>query len=168
MATGRPAGRPRTKKGAGDKFNDITPADWEKVPPFPEGLNEDGENLWIKIWIGAGDWLHVSDEFMITELCQIFQDKELYRRALELGEVKRVYMLSNKTLIAHPYVGMLKDARVQMNTYFSALGFSPSDRAKIAIDNLVAEDEMLEMMKAKITRKHERANSGLGASSDGE
>lgn len=162
MATGRPAGRPRTKKDAGAKFLEISPQDWEKVPPFPEGLNEDGENLWIKIWIGAGDWLHVSDEFMITELCQIFQDKELYRRALELGEVKRVYMLSNKTLIPHPYVGMLKDARVQMNTYFSALGFSPSDRAKIAIDNLVAEDEMLEMMKAKITRKHERANAGLG------
>jgi P27 family predicted phage terminase small subunit len=159
MATGRPNGRPRTQKGAGSAVSAPLNKDAAAViPPFPEGLNEDGENLWMKIWAGAKDWLHESDAFIVTELCQIYQDKELYRRALDLGSVPRTYRLSNKTIVPHPYVALLKDSRAQMNTHLSSLGLSPADRARIGAIEALKDDPVLDLLRRKIKRTTERLN----------
>lgn len=156
MATGRSTGRPRSIKAASTAFKDISAEDLDKIPPFPEGLREDGEIMWVKIWAGAHEWLHKTDEFVITELCQVYQDKELYRRALELGAVQRVYRLSNKTLVPHPYVAMLKDARAQMNAHFASLGFNPEARARIGAVEALQDDPVLELMRGKVKRTESR------------
>lgn len=158
MATGRPSGRPRTRKGAADTFANITPEDLDKVPEIPEHLNEDGSTMWIYIWAGAHTWLHETDEFIVTELCEVYQDKEFYRRAIDLNDVPRTYRTSNKTIIPHPYISLLKDSRAQMRTYFSSLGFSPADRAKIGAIEALSDDPLAEMMKAKMKRTEARRN----------
>lgn len=158
MATGRARGRPANTQTPMIKaaLKAIKPDDLQHIPPFPSGLNEDGELMWIKIWAGAHGWLHDTDEFIIGELCQVFQDKELYRRSLEIGAVPRTYRLSNKTWVAHPYVNLLSDSRKQMNSMFSSLGFSPADRAKIGAMESLQDDPILEMMQAKLTRTAKR------------
>lgn len=156
MATGRPTGRPR--KPAGKTTTSITYSDevMEKIPAIPEGIGEDGEILWHKIWASAHGWLMEADAVTILELCQIYDEKELYRRAISLGSVPRVYKMTNGALAPHPYVNLLKDARAQINSILASLGFTPADRAKIGAMESLAEDPLVDLIKRKTERDLER------------
>lgn len=166
MATGRPAGRPRTPQGKTTIPVTITDEILEKIPAVPEGLGEDGTILWYKVWAAAHGWLTDADAVVILELCQIFEEKELYRRAISLGNVPRVYKMPNGTLAPHPYVNLLKDSRVQMTSHLASLGFNPSDRAKIgAIESLV-DDPLVDLIKRKSEAMERRA--ALAAAQDDE
>lgn len=156
MATGRSSGRPRKPRGKTNITADITEEVLDKIPPPPEELTEDGKIVWYKIWASAYNWLSKADEMVILELCQLYEDKELYRRAIILGNVPRVYKMPNGILTPHPYVNLLKDTRAQMNTLLAALGFTPTDRAKIGAMEQLADDPILSMVKRKQEREAAR------------
>jgi P27 family predicted phage terminase small subunit len=156
MATGRPAGRPRTPSGKTTPPIEITDEIMDKIPTVPDGIGEDGTVLWYKIWAYCHGWLMDIDRVTILELCQIFDEKELYRRALALGSVPRVYKVPNGALSPHPYVTLLKDSRAQINSLLASLGATPADRAKIGAMESLAEDPLVDMIKRRTERDLER------------
>lgn len=158
MATGRSNGRPRTPNGKRDlATQDITEELLDKIATPPNDLNEDGQYLWYKVWSGGDGWLIDADTIVVYDLCQIYQDKELYRRALATGSVPRVYKMPNGILTPHPYTKLLKEARSEMTTHLSSLGFNPSDRAKLgAIESMSDEDPLIGLIKRKQEREAKR------------
>lgn len=166
MTTGKPNGRPRAIP-KGQTPNVLTDEQIAKIPNPPESLSEDGIDLWYKVFASGMGWLAEADRVIILELCQIYQDKELYRRSIELGSVPRIYKMPNGTLAPHPYITLLKSARAEMSSHLSSLGFTPTDRARIgAIESLVG-DPLLEMIKRKKEREDKR-NASRGEKADDE
>lgn len=130
MATGRPPGRPRSVKGSGSSGGGNTAN--KKAPKAPETLGKDGQDMWAKVWDAIKAYSSVdADYYTVLELCEVFEEKETYRRAIDLGIVPRYYEMPNKSLVVHPFVKELKDSRARMMSLFSALGLSPADRARI-------------------------------------
>lgn len=157
MATGRSNGRPRTPKGKHEFIPDnITPETLAKIPTPPDDLNEDGLVLWYRIWSGGRDWLADADFIVVQDLCQIFQEKEIYRRAIDLGSVPRVYKMPNGTMAPHPYVNLLKSSRQEMTVRLSSIGFTPTDRAKLEATETLVDDLIIDIANRKAKRLRER------------
>ena len=171
MATGRPNGRPpkptEVKRAAGNPGKrplPKAPGPGEGLPavdgiPVPPPLGPDGVELWNEIWSEGKAWLSpTGDRRMVIMLCQAHDEAEQIRRGLELREFKRFYVLANGQQVTHPLVTQLKDLRVQMTAWLSALGFSPTDRARLGLAEVRQSDVFDELEK----RRQERLK-GLGA-----
>lgn len=143
--TGRPRGRPamplERKRALGLVSNatmgvlaNALPTAGGVIPPVPGSLNEAGAELWERLWVGGRAWLSAeADVPMMTLLCQAADEAAQIRELFESGRVERFYRSSNGTQATHPLVTQLKELRVQMTSWLSALGFSPADRARLGI-----------------------------------
>lgn len=169
MATGRPAGRPakpteqkRLLGNPGKRALPDAPMPGEGLPavssiPAPPPLGLDGLELWETLWSAGRSWLSpASDAPMITMLCQAQDETEQIRRSLALGEEKRYYILSNGQQVTSPLVKQLKEQRVQMTAWLAALGFSPTDRARLGLAEVRQNDVLDELEQ----RRNERRQQG--------
>lgn len=166
-STGRPAGRPakpieqhRALGNPSHKPLPNAPLPGEGLPavsgiPTPPPLGIDGRELWDQLWSAGASWLSpTSDGHVIALLCQAHDESEQIRRALAIGEVSRTYVLPNGSHVTHPYVNQLKELRSQMTAWLAALGFSPADRARLAIGEVRQHDVLDELER----RRQERLN----------
>ena len=166
MATGRPNGRPpkpvEQKRKAGNPGNRPLPN--APLPgqglassgsaPTPPDLKEDGLALWYHVWDAGRSWLSPdSDRSVITLLCQAQDEAEEIRKGLNSGEFPRVYVHANGSLVTSPYVSQLKELRTQITAWLAAIGFSPSDRARLGLAEVRVRDELDELQR----RRDERA-----------
>ena len=165
-ATGRPKGRPtkptEVKRLLGNpgkaKLPDA-PIPGEGVTvdgsiPKPPVLGQDGLDLWISIWTAGQNWLSPkSDVQLVTMLCQAFDEAEEIRRGIAIGEIKRFYVVGNGQQVTHPLVNQLKDLRVQITSWLSALGFSPTDRAKLGLVEVRQHDPLDELPRRREMRQ---------------
>lgn len=165
MATGRPNGRPakpvEVKRATGNPGKrplpaapmpgeGLAPAD--SIPKAPP-LGADGDELWAEIWTEGKLWLSpTGDRRMVIMLCQAHDEAEEIRRALSLGDIRRFYVLANGQQVTHPMVNQLKDLRVQMTAWLSALGFSPTDRARLGLGEVRQSDVFDELEKRRQER----------------
>lgn len=154
MATGRNNGRPRKPKGK-EAFipTSITEEVLETIPTPPDDLTDDGLTLWYRIWSGGSAWLAEADYIVIHDLCQIYQEKELYRRAIDMGSVPRVYRMTNGSMAPHPYVNLLKSSRADLTTRLSSIGFTPTDRARLDAMESLVDDPIVDMVRRKQERE---------------
>lgn len=168
MATGRPNGRPakpvevqRALGNPGHRSIPAAPVPGEgiesdgSVPQMPE-LGPAGSQLWVHVWQAGRQWLAPeADKTLVTLLCQAHDELETMRLALVTGEVERTYIATNGTIVSHPYIAQIKDLRVQMTSWLSALGFSPADRARLGLQEVRVRDELDDLVR----RRNERAAS---------
>lgn len=170
MVTGRPQGRPpkpvEQKRALGNPGkrtlpNAPTPGSGlpavSDLPPAPP-LGIDGTDLWNQIWSAGRTWLSPSsDQQIVKMLCQALDEHEHMRRALSIGEVPRFYALPNGSYVSHPYVSQIKECRAQMTAWLSALGFSPTDRARLGVGEVRQIDALdeLEMRRRERLRRQE-------------
>lgn len=163
--TGRPSGRPakpvevkRALGNPGGRPLPPAPMPGEGLPavdgiPTPPILGLEGLEMWQEIWSAGNTWLSpVADRRLVTMLCQAQDEAESIRRALATGEVKRHYVVGNGQHVTHPYVNQLKELRVQMTSWLSALGFSPSDRARLGIGEVRQADVFDELKRRREAR----------------
>ena len=157
MATGRPNGRPRSVKKQNGGASSLS-SENTKTPKAPDTLGKDGLTMWAKVWEAIKSYSNVdADYYTVLELCEVFEEKEVYRRCLDLGIVDRFYEMPNKSLVVHPYVKELKDSRTRMVSLFSALGLSPADRARIGALQEETGNSAIELL---ISRRAERMGGG--------
>jgi P27 family predicted phage terminase small subunit len=108
------------------------------------------------IWATGSDILTPADQFIVTELCQLFEEKEFVRKALKSGAVPLAYMAPNGQINNHPFVKQLDDKRVRINSLISSIGFSPADRARLGVLDALSEDPEV---KALTQRQQDRAEA---------
>lgn len=166
MATGRPNGRPakpvEAQRALGNPGHRSIPAaplpgdgiqSNGSVPAMP-ALGLPGAALWNHVWDAGRQWLAPeADRTIVTLLCQAQDELETIRMALASGEVERTYVSTNGTIVSHPYIAQIKDLRVQMTSWLSALGFSPADRARLGLAEVRVRDELDDLVR----RRNERA-----------
>jgi P27 family predicted phage terminase small subunit len=164
--TGRPNGRPpkptEIKRALGNPGHRPLP----EAPSVGEGLEaangipqapvlgKDGLELWNHVWTAGKKWLSpTSDLSIIVMLCQAQDEAEQIRRALAVGEIRRYYVLPNGQQVSHPLVNQLKDLRSQITAWLSALGFSPTDRARLGLAEIRQVDVLDELERRRVERK---------------
>lgn len=163
--TGRPNGRPpkpveqkRLLGNPGHRHLPDAPAPGQGLPgvsdiPAVPVLGVDGTELWIEIWESGKSWLSPkADRAIVRLLCQAYDEHEQIRRALAIGEVPRHYVLPNGSYVSHPYVTQMTSLRSQMTAWYSALGFSPADRARLGLGEVRQMDSLDELEQ----RRNER------------
>ena len=168
MATGRPNGRPakpveaqRALGNPGHRSIPAAPLPGEGIQssgsiPVMPALGLAGAALWNHVWDAGRQWLAPeADRTIVTLLCQAQDELETIRMALATGEVERTYVSTNGTIVSHPYIAQIKDLRVQMTSWLSALGFSPADRARLGLAEVRVRDELDDLVR----RRNERAAS---------
>jgi P27 family predicted phage terminase small subunit len=163
MATGRPTGRPakpverHRDAGTGRNLPDA-PAPGQglaggTVPQPPETLQQKGIELWNHVWTAGKSWLAVdSDRTIVTLLCNAFDEHEDIREKLQSGEYARVYVHANGSPVTTPWVTQMKELRVQMTTWLSQIGFSPSDRSRLGLGEVRVRDELDELAQKRVTK----------------
>lgn len=166
MATGRPNGRPakpvEAKRALGNPGHRSIPAgpvpgsgiDSDGSVPGMPSLGPAGSALWVHVWDAGRQWLApAADRTIVTLLCQAQDEVEAMRISLLSGEIERTYVSTNGTIVSHPYIGQIKDLRVQMTAWLSALGFSPADRSRLGLAEVRVRDELDDLVR----RRNERA-----------
>jgi len=165
-ATGRPVGRPPKPleahralgnpsrlplppaPGPGDGLPGV-----DSIPEAPV-LGAKGLELWAELWTAGRTWLSPTvDRPLIEMVCQASDEAEGLRVALVTGEVDRFYVVANGQQVTHPYVNQLKDLRVQITAWLSALGFSPSDRVRLGLGEVRPADVLDELAKRRAQRE---------------
>lgn len=166
MATGRPNGRPAKPveqhrlNGTGNNVP-VAPMPGEGLPAgdrpvAPASLGLAGVELWDHVWQAGRSWLAVeSDRTIVSLLCHAFDEHEDLRQGLASGEYPRVYVHANGSPVTTPYVTQLKELRTQITSWLAAIGFSPSDRARLGLAEVRVRDELDDLVK----RRAERAAS---------
>lgn len=164
--TGRPIGRPakpaEMQRALGNPGHKVLPA----APTPGSGIESDGSipvapdlgpaglELWAHVWQAGRQWLAPeADRTLVTKLCQAEDEYEQIREAFATGQAERVYVTSNGSIVSHPFIAQMKDLRVQMTSWLSALGFSPADRARLGLAEVRVRDELDELER----RRNERA-----------
>ena len=166
--TGRPTGRPpkptevkRALGNPGHRPLPEPPMPGEGLPaaleiPAPPPLGQDGLTLWNTLWKAGGKWLSPeADTPMMTMLCQAQDEMEEIRRAMALGDVKRYYVVGNGQHVTHPMVNQLRELRTQITGWLAALGFSPTDRARLGLAEIRHPDELDELQKRREQRRQQ-------------
>lgn len=166
MATGRPSGRPakpvESHRIAGNPSKKKLPnapmpgkglSSATDIPTPPDDLYDDGLALWDYIWTAGKQWLSPdSDHLIIKRLCEAEDEYQQIRRALWDGTVRRYYEVSNGQLVSHPLIGQYEKLRVQMTSWMAAIGFSPSDRARLGLAEVRVRDELDELAQRRAQR----------------
>jgi P27 family predicted phage terminase small subunit len=123
-----------------------------KIPAKPS-LGLDGSALWDRLWSAGEKWLSPDGDYAVMELlCRATDEAEYLRRALALGEVPRHYVLPNGSFVSHPYVTQLKELRAQITAWLSAMGFSPTDRARLGLAEVRTLDALDELQRRREER----------------
>ena len=170
MATGRPNGRPpkptEVKRNLGNpgkrELPDVPQPSSNKrlkavstIPKPPRELGRKGKLMWTTVWEAGQQTKHIAplhDAQLILMLCHAVDEADFFRTELASGNVERVYLMSNGAYAPHPYVKELGNLRTQITAWLSMLGFSPTDRARMGIGEVVEDSPLDELEKRRMNR----------------
>lgn len=123
------------------------------VPELPAGIEPEGRGAeeWLKVWT-AGFWLKRDQDYHWVEMiARAYADIEVYRREVqEMGLTVTGY--AGQT-VANPLLNEIRKLESTIQKCLQVLGFSPTDRAKLAIVESQAQNAV-EAMIAKQRAKH--------------
>jgi P27 family predicted phage terminase small subunit len=122
--------------------------------PVPPPLGEPGLELWERVWSAGKSWLSPTVDYpLVVMLCQAQDEAEDIRTLLANGTEERYYIVSNGQKVTSPLVAQLKDLRVQMTAWFSSLGYSPTDRARLGVAEIRVADKLDELQARRAERR---------------
>lgn len=119
------------------------PAD-RSVPVPAIELTGRAVDEWRKIWT-AGFWLNRDQDYHWVEMiASAYADIEVFRAQLQQdGLVVTGYA---NQVVAHPLIAEIRKAEAVIQKCLSILGFSPTDRARLAITEAKARNELQKML----------------------
>lgn len=115
------------------------------IPESPIELGPSGQARWESIWT-AGYWLRPDqDSPWIEQICQAYDDMEAFRAQIrEMGLIVKGY---NGQEAANPLIKEVRALEATIRTCLSALGFSPTDRARLNLTEVQAASKLQEMQE---------------------
>lgn len=150
MATGRPNGRPKTPKRNAEPLKDI--------PQSPPHLDAAGVAIWNLVWTEGAEWLTPADYYAVLTLAEAWSEKEHLRSLIATGLEQRVIDHVNGSRVTNPVVHQLKEAKAAVQTGLSALGFTPTDRARLGLTGETAESVMMQFIQQTKNARQQAAN----------
>jgi P27 family predicted phage terminase small subunit len=121
------------------------------VPELPVGL-EGTRALeeWEKVWT-AGFWLHRDQDYHWVEMiARAYADIEGYRAYIkEHGLITKGYAGQDA---ANPMISEIRKCEATIQKCLQVLGFSPTDRAKLAIVEKQAQNALQQMIAESQSR----------------
>lgn len=116
------------------------------VPKPPAKLEGRALDEWERIWT-AGWWLvRDQDYFWVEMIAKAYHNIEVWEDQIEAdGLVVKGYAGQDA---AHPLIAEIRKAQQTIQKCLQVLGFSPTDRAKLAIQQNQARTALEEMIKA--------------------
>lgn len=175
MATGRRVGRPAMPvekqralgnpgkralpEAPGPQGDNAQPAIISNglVPEAPKGLKVFGQKAWTDIWTAGRIWLHPEvDREQVTLVVQALETRNELRRYLKKRGVEGRWFVNERgQVVTHPAVKQLADIEAQLTTWFSLIGFNPSDRTRLGLAQVRVADELDELRKRRTERRDE-------------
>jgi P27 family predicted phage terminase small subunit len=99
--------------------------------------------LWDHVWRHA-PWIAPSDVPLLTMLCRAADEIETWRELLKTE--KLVTRTRAGARRVHPAVTEIRTLERQMTTWLSLLGFTPTDRARLALGEVRAVGELFDFL----------------------
>lgn len=120
------------------------------VPELPEGIEGKGVEEWVKVWT-AGFWLKRDQDYhWVAMIARAYQDIATFReRVNEDGLVVTGYA---GQVVAHPLIAEIRKCEATIQKCLQVLGFSPTDRAKLAIVESQAQNALQQMIAKSQSR----------------
>lgn len=122
------------------------------VPAAPAGIPEGrGMEEWEKVWT-AGFWLKRDQDYHWVEMiARAYGDMERYRQEVEeMGLVVTGYA---GQMVANPLLNEIRKLEQTIQKCLQILGFSPTDRAKLAIVESQAQNAVEAMIAKQNARR---------------
>jgi P27 family predicted phage terminase small subunit len=116
---------------------------------LPDSLGDDGAALWEAVTASAKTWLAPTDHPVLRMLCELAD-----RRAEFVAHVAKNGPLIERPdghLVANPVVAMLSDVEKRMVHMASLLGMTPSDRTRIGLGEVKAQNAFEQMLANRRT-----------------
>ena len=115
--------------------------------PLPEPavpLSGRAADEWQKIWT-AGHWLYPDQDYpWVEQIARAYSDIEAFRARIEEdGLIVTGYA---GQVEAHPLIAEIRKCEATIQKCLSILGFSPTDRARLAITEAKARNELQKML----------------------
>lgn len=113
------------------------------IPVPPDDLDERGQTEWDKIWT-AGYWLSDEQDYhWVAIIATAYDEIEAYRDAIaaEGLTVKGIHGV----MVAHPLIAEVRKAQATIMKSLSILGFSPTDRARLALGEVKHMNALAEL-----------------------
>ena len=123
------------------------------VPELPAGIEARGAEEWIKVW-SAGFWLHRDQDYHWVEMiARAYQDIEVFRADVrDRGLITKGYAGQDA---ANPMIAEIRKCEATIQKCLQVLGFSPTDRAKLAIVEGQAQNALQQMIDKRNKRNDE-------------
>lgn len=134
----------KTLGGRDIEVHDIGGMELPDAPEPPEDLGPRGSVEWTKIW-GAGFWLRPDQDYAwVEQIAHAYDDLQTYRDVVR-AEGLTVDGYAGQT-VAHPLIAETRKCEDTIRRCLSALGFSPSDRARLKLTELKASKTAQELL----------------------
>jgi hypothetical protein len=142
--TGMPKGRPNA-------VSNKSSAEVRVIPSVPEGLGREGAHFWAKTFTSA-EWLDYEMDFYCVFLAaKIVDDISIARQ--EVLRSGRYQILPNGVSARSAASIDLEHLHISLNSYLSALGLTPTGRAKMGIEARQENDPLAELSRRRLARE---------------
>lgn len=120
----------------------------DPTPEPPEGLGARGEIEWARVW-SEGFWLVPdADYHWVLMIAQAYDDIAAFREEIaNTGLMVSGY--KQDMIVANPLLKEIRAAQMLIIKALQVLGFSPTDRARLGIQEAQARSALLDL-QAKI------------------
>jgi hypothetical protein len=128
-----------------------TPKSTQEIPTPPEGLGQAGLEFWRVIFTRA-DWLDPELDGPLVEQAARFSD-DLKAARDEVAKHGRYFQIPNGSLVRAAAVVDIEKLTISQNAAISALGITPTDRARLGLLVGKHQDELTELEARRIKRQ---------------
>jgi P27 family predicted phage terminase small subunit len=121
------------------------------VPDPPVTLLEDGAGIeaWRRLWTAAQSWLNPeTDRKLMARLCGFYDEHEVLWTAI--GERGYTVLGSQGQPVLNPLFTRLALVEASLLRLESALGFTPSDRARLGVAVITAQSGLSKLIADRI------------------
>jgi P27 family predicted phage terminase small subunit len=130
----------KTLGGRDLEVHDVSSMARIEPPKPPTGLKARGKAEWKQIW-ESGPWLWPSQDYAwVEQACRAYDDLAAFRA--EINKMGLTVTGYNGQVVANPLIAEMRRCEDVIRKCLSALGFSPTDRARLKLTELKAETEL--------------------------
>lgn len=116
----------------------------DAAPEPPEGLGVRGLQEWNKVW-AEGFWMNeAADYHWVLMIAQAYDEITAFREQIAIDGMT-VQGYKNDMVVAHPLIKEIRTAQMLIIKCLSVLGFSPTHRAALGIQEAQARSALLDL-----------------------